>query len=128
MRLALMIALGLAAVPLPQEGAGGGYEALVALFKEWREFQKPPVVDGVPDYTVAAMAAQRARLPEFQRRLAAIDSKGWPVSRRIDWNLVRAEMNGLEFDHRVLRPWSRHPGFGPLRDGVCRHERERPSR
>ena len=111
MRLALILALGLSAVPAAPEGTGGGYADLVTLFGEWREFQKPRVVDGVPDYTAAAMAAQRARLPEFQRRLEAIDTTGWPVSQQVDWNLVRAEMNGLDFDHRVLRPWSRHPGF-----------------
>jgi hypothetical protein len=111
MKLAGLLALGLTAVPLPQEGAGGRYEDLVTLFGEWREFQKPRIVDGVPDYTAAAMAAQRARLPEFQQRLKAIDPKAWPVARQVDWNLARAEMNGLEFDHRVLRPWARHPGF-----------------
>jgi len=111
MKLAVLLALGLAAVPLPPEGAGGRYEDLVTLFGEWREFQKPRIVDGVPDYTAAAMAAQRDRLPEFQRRLMAIDPKGWPVARQVDWNLVWAEMNGLDFDHRVLRPWARHPGF-----------------
>lgn len=110
MRLAVLFALALT-LPAPQESARGGYEDLVALFKEWREFQKPRILDGVPDYTASAMAAQRARLPEFQRRLQAIDSKRWPISRQIDWRLVQAEMNGLEFDHRVLRPWSRHPGF-----------------
>jgi hypothetical protein len=111
MKLAAFLVLGLTAVPMPQEGAGGRYEDLVTLFGEWREFQKPRLVDGVPDYTAAAMAAQRARLPEFQRRLMAIDPKSWPVARQVDWNLVRAEMNGLDFDHRVLRPWARHPGF-----------------
>ena len=25
--------------------------------------------------------------------------------------IVRAEMNGLDFDHRVLRPWARNPDF-----------------
>jgi hypothetical protein len=29
----------------------------------------------------------------------------------VDYHVVRAEMNGLDFDHRVLRPWSRMPGF-----------------
>ena len=111
MKLAVLLALGLSAASLPQEGAGGRYEDLVTLFGEWRAFQKPRIVDGVPDYTAAAMAVQRARLPEFQRRLQAIEPKGWPVPRQVDWNLVRAEMNGLEFDHRVLRPWARHPGF-----------------
>jgi len=110
MRLALILALGLSAVPAASEGAGL-YGDLTALFTEWREFQKPRVVDGVPDYTAAAMAAQRARLPEFQQRLQAIDTTGWAVTHQVDWDLVRAEMNGLDFDHRVLRPWSRHPGF-----------------
>jgi hypothetical protein len=27
------------------------------------------------------------------------------------WHLVRAEMNGLDFDHRVLRPWASNPAF-----------------
>src|SRR5215471_14579204 len=89
----------------------GGYQDLVRLFKEWREFQRPRLDDGVPDYTAAAMAAQRARLPELQRRLQGIDPRGWPVAQQVDWRLVRAEMNGLEFDHRVLRPWSRNPAF-----------------
>lgn len=89
-----------------------GYEALLRLFKEFREFQKPAVSEaGVPDYTPAAMAAQKARLPAFEKRLSAIDAKSWPVARRVDYEIVRAEMNGLAFDHRVLRPWSRDPGF-----------------
>jgi hypothetical protein len=111
MKLAVLFALALTAVPLPQDRGGRGYEDLVALFKDWRDFQKPRIVDGVPDYTPAAMAAQRGGRAEFHRRLHAIDPQGWPVARQVDWNLVRAEMNGLEFDHRVLRPWARHPGF-----------------
>ena len=94
-------------------GAAGGskYEDLVSLFKEWREFQSPKITDGVPDYTAAAMKEQRRRLEKFKSRLAAIDCSSWPISQRVDYHLVRAEMNGLEFDHRVLRPWSRNPLF-----------------
>jgi len=89
----------------------GSYEDLLVLWREFREFQKPRLVDGVPDCTAAAMAAQKNGLPAFQDRLAAIDPSAWPVDRRVDFEIVRAEMNGLEFDHRVLRPWSRIPGF-----------------
>jgi uncharacterized protein (DUF885 family) len=84
---------------------------LVALFREWREFQKPRVVDGVPDYTAAAMARQRSELPKYQARLAALDSRKWPVAQQVDYQIVRAEMNGLDFDHRVLKPWARNPDF-----------------
>ena len=50
-------------------------------------------------------------LKTYQNRLAAIDPGSWPVSEQVDYHLVRAEMNGLEFLHRVLRPWSRDPYF-----------------
>jgi uncharacterized protein DUF885 len=99
------------AAPPKGETVSGGYEELVSLFREWREFQRPPVREGVPDYTAAAMAEQKRRLPDFQRRLQALDHRAWPVAQQVDWHLVRAEMNGLDFEHRVLRPWSRDPGF-----------------
>jgi hypothetical protein len=87
------------------------YEDLVSLFAEWRAFQKPKQADGVPDYTASAMAAQQREAAAFRRRLAAIDPGGWPVNRQVDWHLVRAEMNGLDFDHRVLKPWANNPAF-----------------
>ena len=90
---------------------GNSYDDLVRLFKAWRELVKPRVVDGVPDYSAAAMKAQQENLPAFQKRLAAIDSSRWPVAQQVDYHIVRAEMNGLDFDHRVLRPWSRMPFF-----------------
>src|SRR5439155_26347040 len=50
-------------------------------------------------------------LGAFQRRLAGIDTSGWPASQQVDWHSVRAEMNGLDFDHRVIRPWANNPAF-----------------
>jgi hypothetical protein len=88
-----------------------GYEDLLRLFAEWREFQKPRSVNGVPDYTAAAMERQRAGLAALQARLRGIDPSAWQIPRQVDYHLVRAEMNGLDFDHRVLRPWSRNPCF-----------------
>lgn len=87
------------------------YEDLVSLFGEWREFQKPRLVDGVPDYTASAMAEQRRALTVYQQRLKAIDPSGWPIPQQVDYHVVRAEMNGLEFDHRVLAPWANNPAF-----------------
>ena len=87
------------------------YDDLVALFEEWREFERPEFADGVPDYTAGAMAAQRRELATYQRRLDAIDPSGWPIEQQIDHRLVRAEMNGLDFDHRVRRPWANNPAF-----------------
>ena len=87
------------------------YEDLASLFTEWRTFQKPKLADGVPDYTAGAMAAQQRQIGSYQGRLAAIDPAGWPVSQQVDWQLVSAEMSGLDFDHRVLKPWAANPAF-----------------
>ena len=31
-----------------------GYGNLIQLFKEWRDFEKPPLLNGAPDYTIAS--------------------------------------------------------------------------
>ncbi len=88
-----------------------GYEELLRLFEEFREFVVPPKRDGVPDYGASAMGSRHEGLGRFQERLAAMDIGGWPVGEQVDYHIVRAEMNGLDFNHRVIRPWSRDPGF-----------------
>ncbi|MEK7727642.1 MAG: DUF885 family protein [candidate division KSB1 bacterium] len=87
------------------------YEDLTALFEQWRAFERPQFIAGVPDYSAPAMARQQRELAEYQRRLANIAPSAWPVAQRVDYELVRAEMNGLDFDQRVRRPWSRNPAF-----------------
>jgi hypothetical protein len=57
------------------------------------------------------MAAQYKALPAWKARLAAIDASSWPIPQQADYHIVRAEMNGLDFDHRVLRPWANNPAF-----------------
>src|SRR6185295_17521911 len=95
----------------PAAETGASYETLVALFKDWRAFEQPPLRDGVPDYTAATFARRHAELPKWQARLAAIGHDQWPVARQVDWNLVRAEMNGFDFYVRVLQPWVRDPAY-----------------
>ena len=91
--------------------ARGSYEDLVALFADWRAFERPPMRDGAPDYTATTFARRHQELKAYQARLAAIDPSAWPVEQRVDYELVRAEMNGLDFDIRVLKPWERDPAF-----------------
>ena len=88
-----------------------GYTTLVRLFGQWREFEQPVMRSNVADYGTAAMAAKAAALPAWQKKLAAIDTQGWPIEQLNDYKLVRAEMNGLDFNLRVLRPWARDPAF-----------------
>ena len=44
--------------PAPAPGSAR-YEDLTALFQDWRAFQRPKLIDGVPDYSATAMAAQQ---------------------------------------------------------------------
>jgi hypothetical protein len=87
------------------------YAELETLFKEWREFQRPPLKDATPDYSVASMKKQQEELGKWQQRLTNFDTSGWAVNQQVDWYIVKAEMNGLDFDHRVMRPWERDPAF-----------------
>jgi hypothetical protein len=87
------------------------HQDLVTFFTDWRGFQRPKLVAGVPDYSAAAMAAQQQALADWQRRLAAFDTTGWSIPQQVDYHIVRAELNGLDFDHRVLQPWARNPAF-----------------
>jgi hypothetical protein len=104
------LSAGTPGVSAPGE-AGGSYEELTALFAEWRAFERPSLLDGAPDYTASAMARQQRGLGEYRAQLDAIDPSGWPIEQQVDWHLVRAEMNGLDFNLRVLRPWARDPAF-----------------
>src|SRR5688572_30548056 len=113
--LGLLILASLAMIAAPATAAPAkaatSHAQLVELFADWREFNHPQIVRGRHDYSASAMAAKAAALPEFRRRLAAIDTNGWSASQRGDHRLVEAEMNGLDFFLRVLTPWARDPGF-----------------
>ena len=112
---ALLLVLGLAvsAQERNEDNAlyANGYGELITLFQEFRGFQRPRQTDGVPDYTAHAMAEQFKKVQGYQQRLSAIDVAAWPVGQQVDYHVVRAEMNGLEFEHRVRRPWERDPSF-----------------
>jgi len=109
--VASIAACGPAAEKVAEPPAGRTHDDLVSLFREWREFQQPALTDGIPDYTAAAMSAQHRELAGFQARLMAIDTTGWDIAQKVDHIIVGAEMNGLDFDHRVLRPWANNPAF-----------------
>ena len=125
--IALLLFAGCSAGDPAAGGAtGSDHEALVSLFEEWRAFEMPEFIDGVPDYTAPAMKRQRRELIRYMRRLVSIDTTGWAVPEQVDWWLVRAEMNGLYFYHHVSRPWTNNPAFYvmifPSRSDVPAHE------
>jgi hypothetical protein len=108
--LALLTATLLTAVPSAGQRTAG-YAALETLFQEFVALERGPMKDGVPDYTAATLGAKAATLKSFQSRLAAIDPAAWTRAQQVDHALVKALMNGLDFDLRVLKPWQRDPAY-----------------
>ena len=112
---ALALQLVLVGSGLTQEPAPAapppGYEELTGLFDRFRAIAEPQIVNGVPDYSAAAMADQHAQVRAMLAELEQIDDSAWPIPRRVDYMLVLAELRGLDFQHRVVRPWARDPGF-----------------
>ncbi len=116
LRIAISLALAapiaaLSTMASAQQEALVSYQQLQSLFAEWRAFQQPAMVNGVPDYSAAAMGKKERDFAAYRARLKAIDTKDWSVAQKGDYRLVEAEMNGLDFYFRVLKPWARDPGF-----------------
>ncbi len=87
------------------------YQDLVALFKTWRAFENPPLLEGAPDYTAETFKKRWPRFKELQSKLQSIDTTNWSLEHKVDWMIVWAEMNGYDFNHRILKPWVRDPAF-----------------
>jgi len=108
---AIAIALVLSAT-LAGHAQARTYDQLLALFTEWRTFEEPPrLAGGVPDYTPATNQKRLEGLRALQARLSAIDRTGWTIPQQVDYHLVRAEMNGMEYHLRVLQPFARDPAY-----------------
>ncbi|MEE3151364.1 MAG: DUF885 family protein, partial [Acidobacteriota bacterium] len=96
---------------------GDSYADLVSMFEEFRASGDATNSVGVPDYSAPAVAERYQVLQQFRERLAALDIDAWPIWQQVDYHLVRAEMNAVEFHHRVHKPWARDPGFYSIRGG-----------
>jgi hypothetical protein len=87
------------------------YQDLVTLFKAWRTFETPPKFEGAPDYRKVTFDQRMSAFNQLRARHAAIDTTGWSIPNKVDWMVVWAEMNGYDFNYRVLKPWERDPAF-----------------
>ena len=88
-----------------------GHDDFVTFFHDWREFERPPMLNGAPDYTAGTFATRYETFKQYQTRLNQFDIGDWPVAEQVDWHILRAEMNGFDFNHRILKPWVRDPAF-----------------
>ena len=87
------------------------YQTLLDLFNEWRIFERPPILNGAPDYSKERFNRDYDKFSSLKYRLNEIDIQKWSVEYQIDWFVVKAELNGYDFNYKVLKPWERDPAF-----------------
>jgi hypothetical protein len=109
--LSRLLLVAMSALAPFTQAAASDYPVLLDLFEDWRAFERPPLLDGAPDYTRERFEQRQPAYLALRQRLEAIDPSAWPVPQQVDWQLVRAEMNGYDFNRRVLKPWERDPAF-----------------
>jgi hypothetical protein len=110
----MRVAVAICSVILPvvaQSQSEQDYKKLVDINMELVLLQGPGQVDGVPDYSSSAIESRRAELERLRREWASIDAESWPTSQKIDYLLVYARINEIDFGLRVVRSWSRDPGL-----------------
>ena len=87
------------------------YDSLIELFNDWRDFENPPLLNGAPDYTAGRFNKDHQTFKGLQKRLSQIQINNWPIPYQVDWHIIQAEMNGYDFNSRVLQPWVRDPAY-----------------
>ena len=87
------------------------YQTLLQLCKELRVLERPGLPDGVPDYRSQTIIKTQQILQQFMNRWSKIDTSGWALEQKVDYVLLRAEMNALDYNCRILKPWVRDPAF-----------------
>lgn len=87
------------------------YSELVSLFKTWRTFETPPLHEGAPDYRKETFEKRQTEFKKIQTQFSQLDTTGWSIPEQVDYRIVQAELNGYDFNQRILKPWERDPAF-----------------
>ncbi|EAQ29336.1 hypothetical protein NAP1_01150 [Erythrobacter sp. NAP1] len=103
-----------------QDAGDEGYDRLVELHEELREYMVPGFTAGVvldsgarigEVYGDELMAEKLGGLSYFENKLAALPIVDWSRASQVEYLAVKSILNGYRFNLAVLRPWKRDPGF-----------------
>ena len=110
----LTAALLLAAVFAHAAAAKSGQasrEDLSGIFLAAQDLRQPVIVDGIPDFSPAAVEGQKAELRTLRARFDGLDPSGWSRAEKVDYLIVRSELDMLDYGFHVYRATSRNPAF-----------------
>jgi hypothetical protein len=87
------------------------WERLLQVHQDYLNLRDAGTKDTLHDFSPPAVKIRATVLKDLQSRLRGIDPSAWPPNQKVDWVLVRTELNDLDFRYRVVRPWSRDASF-----------------
>ena len=93
------------------KGNSEGYSEIVNIQKELRLLERTSLPNGVPDYRAKTIGTIQQQLAKLQARHKKLDTTGWSRAQQVDYLLVLSELNALEYNCRILKPWQRDPAF-----------------
>jgi hypothetical protein len=91
--------------------AADKHQELLSLFKQWRSFEIPPKYKEAPDYREQTFNSRYQEFQKLKQQLHGFNIESWSIPNKVDWHILLAEMNGYDFNHRILKPWARDPAF-----------------
>ena len=89
----------------------GTYDDLVATFNEYWSWRGKLQAGVTQDFSPAAIEQRQLELRQLHQRLDRLGVARWNASQRVDYLVVRAELDQHDFLLNVTRPWARDPVF-----------------
>lgn len=105
---ALLLVLVLGSSPAAGQSASQHPAELAALVKEFRQWRSQ--MNETTDLA-ARVAAQKKGVLDFRKRLEALPVDSYSPHGKVDFLVLRSEIDGLDFDLRIIREESRNPDF-----------------
>ena len=94
-----------------QQPKTNSYQSVVQLCNELRLLERNSLPNGVPDYRSKTIIKTQQTLLQYKNRLQKIDTIGWAIEQKVDYVLLHGEINALDYNCRILKPWVRDPAF-----------------
>ena len=112
-RTLICLTMALCAAPTPTPAQAPAPQAhppaLVELTKTFRDWRSKTSAD-TADYG-GRVVAQRKGVADFRQKLEALKTEGWSTHAKVDYLVLRSEIDDLGFDLDVIRQPSRNPDF-----------------
>ena len=78
--ITLALIIGITSMAILQDNPHpADYETLVNLFRDWRDFEDPPRLNGAPDYTTDRIKKDHRAFKDLQDRLTQIAIDDWSI-------------------------------------------------